>query len=69
MAVKKRQKLVIANAINMVVEINEFLVKSKKKGEIPTMRLPPALDLAYLVYHEACVIPLEEIVSDVREET
>lgn len=67
MAVKKIQKLVIANAVNIVVEINEYLVNSRKKGEAPTIKLPSALDRAFLIHHEAGVIPFEEIVSDVRE--
>lgn len=66
--IKKRQKLIIANAINLIVEINERLVKSKKAGEAPTMKLPAAFDRAFLVHHEAGVIPFEEIVSDSRNE-
>jgi hypothetical protein len=69
MATRKRQKLVIANAINMVVEINEHLVKCRKRGEVPDIRLPGAFDRAFLVHHEAGAIPLEETVSDVRGES
>ena len=68
MAVKKRTKLVIANAINLVVEINEHLVRSKKRGEAPVIKLPSAFERAFIIHHEAGVIPFEEIVSDVREE-
>ena len=64
MTLKKRPKLVIANAINLIVEINEFLVKSKKRGDEPILRLPGAFDRAFAIHHEAGVIPFEEVVSE-----
>lgn len=63
MAVERRQKLVIANAVNMVVEINERLNNSTRKGIILDMRLPLDLSLAFMVHHRAGVVPMEEIVS------
>ncbi len=58
---EKRTKLVIPNAVNMVVEINELLVSHKKKGKTPEIKLPNLLDRAFLIVHESGVIPLEEI--------
>jgi len=60
----KRTKLIIPNAINLVVEVNEQLVTHKKKGKTPDIRLPNLIDRAFLVFHESGVIPLEEIASE-----
>jgi hypothetical protein len=64
MALKKRQKLIITNAVNILVELNEVMVRSRKKGETPRIKLPSALDRAFAIYHEAGVIPFEEVVSE-----
>ena len=60
----KRRKLIIPNAINLVVEVNELLVDHRKKGKTPEIILPNLIDRAFLVVHESGVIPLEEIVSE-----
>ena len=52
----------------MIVEINEFLVKSRKRGDTPRIRLPGAFDRAFAVYHEAGVIPFDEVASVGEEE-
>jgi len=57
----ERTRLIIPNAINLVVEINELLVSHRKKGMVPDIRLPSLFDRAFLVYHESGVIPLREI--------
>lgn len=59
--VTKRRKLIIPNAINMVVEVNELLVSHRKKGKTPEIKLPNLIDRAFLIVHESGVIPLEEL--------
>ena len=60
----KRYKLIIPNAINMVVEVNELLVAHRKKGKTPEIKLPNLIDRAFLVVHESGVIPLEEMAAE-----
>ena len=60
----KRTKLIIPNAINMVVEVNDLLVDRRKKGMTPDIQLPNLIDRAFLVFHESGVIPLEEISAE-----
>jgi len=57
----ERTKLLIPNAINLIVEINELLVSHRKKGMVPDIRLPNLIDRAFLIQHESGVIPLREI--------
>lgn len=64
MTSQKKTKLVIPNAINLVVEVNELLVGHRRKGVSPEIQLPNLIDRAFLVFHESGVIPLTEVASE-----
>ena len=67
MAIKRRSKVIPADAIAYVAEINDYLIRRKKSGAPATMKIPSLFDRAFLLYNEAGFIPIEEVVSDVRE--
>jgi len=58
-----RKKLVPANAVNFVVEINEVLNNDTRKGIGHDMTIPGMFDRAFLVFHEAGILPITEIVA------
>ena len=62
--VTRRRKLIIPNAINVVVEVNELLVSHRKKGKTPEIKLPNLIDRAFLIVHESGVIPLDEMAAE-----
>lgn len=64
MTTPKRQKKVIANAINMVVEINQILVENAKKGTPGEIVLPSMLDRAFMIVHETGIVPIVDTLSE-----
>jgi len=62
MTKQTRQRIVLANAVNYVVEINEVLNNATRRGEPAKLELPSMFDRAFLVFHEAGVLPLIDTV-------
>lgn len=58
-----KKKLVPANAVNFVVEINEVMNNNTRKGMPNDMIIPGMFDRAFLVFHEAGILPITEIVA------
>jgi len=63
MSTQTRRKLVTANAVSYVVEINEVLNDDTRKGRPHNMIVPGMFDRAFLIFHEAGVLPIDESVS------
>lgn len=57
-----KRKLVPANAVNFVVEINEVMNSNTRKGVPNDMRVPGMFDRAFLIFHEAGILPITETV-------
>lgn len=54
----EQTKMIVANAVNYVVEINEILNTGTRSGTPAVLELPSMLDRAYLMFHEAGTLPL-----------
>lgn len=63
MAADRRIKLVVANTINMVVEINEIIIENAKMSTDAEIVLPGLVDRAYMLFHETGTVPLVDLVS------
>lgn len=61
MASVPRIKFVVANAINMISEMNELLVHNARMGEETQMELPGMIERAYMIFHETGVVPMIDI--------
>ncbi len=61
---KTRQKKIIANAINMVVDINQILVENAKKGTPGEIVLPSMFDRAFMIVHETGVVSVTDTLSE-----
>ena len=62
---QKKTKTVIADPVTLLIEINESLINFARRGQKqPLLRLPPMIDLAYLVHHTAGTITMEEIATE-----
>jgi hypothetical protein len=60
----KRTKYVIANAVNVAVELNEIIVTNSRKLQDSVIELPGLYDRAFLMYHEAGVIPVVDTLPE-----
>lgn len=59
-----RTKLIPCAAIPLIVEINEQIVTSYKRGATPSLNLPGLIDRAYYVFHETGLLPIEDQDTD-----
>lgn len=64
MARGQRVKLVVANAINMVSEINELIVHNARRGEETEVQMPGMINRAYLIFHETGIVPMVDLEYD-----
>lgn len=64
MASPQRQKLIIANAMNMVVEINQVIVENTRKKQMSEIVLPSLIDRAFMIVHETGVVPVVDTLSE-----
>ena len=69
MIAEERTKLVVANAINMVTEINEIILVNARKGVDAAVELPGLIDRAYLIFHETGIVPMTDMLDQVPIET
>jgi hypothetical protein len=60
MTTKRRHRIVLASAVNYVVEVNELLNNATRRGEVANLVLPSMFDRAFLVFHEAGVLPFTD---------
>lgn len=60
----KRTKYVIANAMNVVVELNEVIVTNARKLQNSVIELPGLYDRAFLMHHEAGIIPMVDTLPE-----
>jgi hypothetical protein len=59
-----RTKLIPCCAIPLIVEINEQIVTSYKRGVTPDLQMPGLIDRAYYVFHETGLLPITDTDSD-----
>ncbi len=59
-----RVKLVIANAIEVAVEINEVMLENARKGTESTITLPGIVRRAFMIVNENGVIPMKSTVTE-----
>jgi hypothetical protein len=59
-----KQKLIVVNAINLIVEINQAIVDNARKGTQAELRLPSLIDRAFMVHHESGVIPVADYLAE-----
>ncbi len=69
MSSDQRVKLVVANAINMVTEINEVIIENARKGVDAEIELPGLIDRAYLIFHETGIVPMTDVLDQVSVST
>jgi hypothetical protein len=62
--IKTRKKLIVANAINYIVEINSIIVENMRKGKPAELQFPRTFDRAFIIHHEAGVIPVIDLLED-----
>jgi hypothetical protein len=60
MTTKRRHRIVLANAVNYVVEVNDILNNATRRGEVANLVLPSMFDRAFLVFHEAGTLPFTD---------
>lgn len=58
-----RQRLVIATGINWIAEINRMIVENARKGTSAEFQLPTLFNRAFLVHHEAGVLPVTDTLT------
>lgn len=58
----RRVKLVVANGINMAVEINEVIIENARLGTDAEIQLPGLIDRAYMIFHETGTVPMVDFV-------
>lgn len=61
MAEIPRIKLVVANAINIVSEVNEIIVHNARMGEETQVEISGMIDRAYMIFHETGMVPMVDI--------
>jgi len=59
-----KRRLVLANAINVVVQVNATIVDNARKGKIAEIGMPGIFDRAFLIHHEAGVLPVYDTLSE-----
>lgn len=59
-----KMKLIVANAINVVVEVNQSIIDNARKGQPAEIQMPNIFDRAFLIHHEAGVIPVSDTLSE-----
>lgn len=59
-----KKKLVVANAINIVVAVNASIFDNARKGQPAELRMPGIFDRAFLIHHEAGVVPMIDTLSE-----
>lgn len=64
MAVIKQRKYVPANSVDVLVEVNDVLVRNAKAGIPAAVYLPTLFNRAFLLFHEAGVLPVESVVTE-----
>ena len=62
--VDKRQRLIVSNAIDFIVEITSVITENARKGKPAELQLPRMFDRAFLVHHEAGVVPVMDLLSE-----
>lgn len=62
--IKSRQRLVVANAINLITEINRIIVENRRKGTPAELQFPRLFDRAFILHHEAGVFPVADVLSE-----
>jgi len=55
-----REKLIIATAINMVVEINQTIVENIRKQRSASLQLPMLFNRAFTLVHETGMLPVTD---------
>lgn len=53
-----RTKLVLANAINMIVETNQIIIENLRKNTPAEIVVPRLVDRAFMLVHETGVMPV-----------
>ena len=61
-----RVKLVVTNAINMVVEINEIIVENARNQVDAEIKLLGLINRAHMIFHETGVVPMIDRLTIVR---
>ena len=64
---EKRIKFIPATAINIIAEINELLIENARNKTDSEIELPGLIDRAFLIYHEAGVLPMTDTLEQVGE--
>lgn len=59
-----KKRLVVANAINVIVEVNASIVANARKGQPAEIQMPNIFDRAFLIHHEAGVLPMIDTLSE-----
>lgn len=59
-----KKKLVVANAINIIVEVNASILDNARKGKSAELQMPNIFDRAFLIHHEAGVVPMIDTLSE-----
>lgn len=59
-----RKKLIVGNAVNYIVEINSMIVENRRKGKPAELQFPRTFDRAFIIHHEAGVVPVLDLLSE-----
>ena len=68
MTADKRTKLVVANGINMIVEINEIIIENARMGTDADIQLRGLIDRAYMIFHETGTVPVVDRVAQEKDD-
>lgn len=59
-----KRRLIIANGINLVAAINNTIIDNAKKGMPAQIQMPRLFDRAFLIHHEAGVLPMYDTLEE-----
>jgi hypothetical protein len=59
-----KSRLIVSNAINVIVEVNASILANARKGQPAELQMPNIFDRAFLIHHEAGLLPIIDTLSE-----
>lgn len=66
-SVEQRYKFVAPNGVDFAAEIHDSILQNFRKGQTAKLGLPNLFNRAFLVFHEAGIIPMIDSVENEEE--
>jgi hypothetical protein len=62
-----RTRLVVANAVNIAVEVNEVIIENARNLVDAEIELPGLINRAYMIFHETGTVPMVDWSSQIED--